>query len=299
MKILFVASQGIGNLIAKLPAMTVLNRFSDLSIFTTSLGAIIFNYFGFVENNVIVRDTIGEFNIDDIISKYDFIFNSAPIHGDFFPISDHEKVLNVRSLWKRYSEMEMNLKVATELVSSSAPFNFGQIPQITKKEKTIGVSIGSTNSDVWVKKRWPNIQWNSLITYLLDKDYDVTVYGTTKDLKDAEGFSFLETNIFKEKRVKTVFNESLEQVFDSIKEQEFFIGTDSGLTKAASALACKTFCLYGPTDTVKNKLYKEIPIIGEASCSPCQYDWDKFSACQNQICFPSVDKVLSTFYANI
>jgi len=128
----------------------------------------------------------------------------------------------------------------------------------------------------WDNKRWPHYVELAKMFNKRKPDYDILLIGDTSDLEEAKLKEWT-SNV----KFDFMGNINLQQLAYLISKSDFYIGNDTGPTHIAAAVGTKTYAIFGPTLTGKNKpLGENVTILNKRlPCSPCQYT-EKFETCE-------------------
>ena len=101
----------------------------------------------------------------------------------------------------------------------------------------------------WRYKQWPRENWIALAHFLAQNGLQVILSGSP-DPKEQHYLNAIQTEMPKD-TLNIAGKVSLAQLATVIKQAQFFIGPDTGITHLAAATGVKTIALFGPSDPVK------------------------------------------------
>ncbi len=129
----------------------------------------------------------------------------------------------------------------------------------TKKIKgfQVGIILGSENNP---SKRWGWERWSKLCSLFLNSIFDlkINLYGTKKDMGDAEKILF---NVNSQRIFNNVGKTTLVELADEFLKCRMIIGCDSGGVHLANSLGVKTVVLFGPTNPILTKPCFNSPLL--------------------------------------
>lgn len=145
-------------------------------------------------------------------------------------------------------------------------------PQRRGKLTRIGVSAGAKYGSA---KRWCQSYFIEVIATLLQKGYEVFLYGGDEEKDGNEKIEQTLSHLvslqhFHNLTGKTTINE----LIDSIASLDLFLTNDSGPMHIASALGIPLVAIFGPTDCKETSPFNtqapQIILNKHLSCSPCK-----------------------------
>lgn len=145
-------------------------------------------------------------------------------------------------------------------------------PQKRGKLTRIGVSAGAKYGSA---KRWCQSYFIEVIATLLQKGYEVFLYGGSEEMegnaKIEEALNALvSTKNFHNLTAKT----SISELIDSIASLDLFLTNDSGPMHIASALSTPLVAIFGSTDCKETSPFNtkapQVILNKHLSCSPCK-----------------------------
>lgn len=143
---------------------------------------------------------------------------------------------------------------------------------LTKKpqQKIVAIAVGAAYGP---SKRWPLIYYINIISYLLERDFQVYLFGTKTELN---AHNIMQQHFTCHGKVYNLHNFinklNLLETVDLLGMADLFIGNDSGLLHLAAALNIAVIGIYGSTSskfapplTKKSKIFDL-----EFDCKPCR-----------------------------
>lgn len=166
----------------------------------------------------------------------------------------------------------LNLLSPLQISVSNPKLSLYAKPDKRGKRVRIGISPGAKYGSA---KRWCEAYFIEVIATLLQKGYEVLLYGgkdeiegNTRIIKALQSISPL-TNLH-----NLTNQTSISELIDSISSLDLFLTNDSGAMHIASSQNIPLIALFGPTDCTEtspfNTQNKQIILNKHLSCSPCK-----------------------------
>ncbi|MCE3046855.1 lipopolysaccharide heptosyltransferase II [Helicobacter kayseriensis] len=144
-------------------------------------------------------------------------------------------------------------------------------PHPKSQKIRIGINAGAKYGSA---KRWCEAYFIEVIAYLLQKDYEVILYGGKDEIQANQRItsaisSLAPTHQLIDLTAKT----SIPTLIDSIASLDLFLTNDSGPMHIASSLGIPLIAIFGPTDYKETSPYNtdspQLILSKHLSCSPC------------------------------
>lgn len=140
------------------------------------------------------------------------------------------------------------------------------------KKIRIGINAGAAYGSA---KRWPETYFIEVISTLLQKDYEVILYGGKDEIRANQRItSALRTLAPLENLLDLTAKTTIQELIASIASLDLFLTNDSGPMHIASSLDIPLIALFGPTDAKETSPYNtqapRILINKHLSCAPCK-----------------------------
>ena len=300
MKIAYLASYGIGNVIMKTPAIQALRELYpddriDLIVEESRL-----SYGG--------RELLSGWNkVDNVIVNrsseiYDLAVVGVPYNGRLRVSA--RSATKPPDNWPGYHEPERWLKNEVEYnvdIIRLLGWN-GCIPPLhveLRQEALDSVSwmkklsrpivifgIGYKHEGEWWRKHWGNAHFAQLTSIMHDNGWTVVLVGGPEDRKNADEIALLSGDVI----VDTVGEFTLSETVAATSMAEMYVGNDTGSAHIAAALGKVVAVLYGITasDIVKNRPWTDRVLTiwkEDLECQPCTAR----DTCQNVRCMTELE----------
>lgn len=145
-------------------------------------------------------------------------------------------------------------------------------PNARSKKIRIGINAGAAYGSA---KRWCEAYFIEVMMSLLQKDYEVILYGGKDEIKANERIvSALKSLAPLQNLIDLTAKTSIQELIDSIASLDLFLTNDSGPMHIASSLNIPIIALFGPTDYKETSPYNtqapRILLSKNLPCSPCK-----------------------------
>jgi len=278
-EVLVIMSWGIGNIINKTPFIRVLKQQQvDVDILVED------QYMDVLKGWPLIRHIyfLSEFRKMKNRPNYSVIFDTVPTGIDISVLNLQKNVVAASNgMLPKMHEIEANLEMLQRegiWDGKNVPDPVMWIPQDVKDrikinagKKIIAVNAGyNKDQDFWKCKNWGYARFAQLINLMKKdprwNDYIFAIMGTGDDAKVMDGLD-------DRKRIMNLINEhTIQETAWFLKHCQFIICNDTGLGHIASAVGVKSYCIFGPTSTVKNHPWNHSTLITrELECRPCQF----------------------------
>lgn len=304
MNLLYVCTEGIGNLILTLPAIELLREAGHEVTVVGKHPAL-----------ELVPDDYKAYTLDElenVNTEFDCVLLSpfAATYKERYGYkapNNNCRVIESDPVDGTRHETELNLDLVSHIEGVEVPklediklpyiptdpMSISNILLNLRDEREEGQEIVvfcNTAAPGWEKKRWGGY---AELAHLLAKkgqlvpDYKLAVLGTSADAEFMPADAFPEDTHF-------IYDLPLRQAAALLDEADYVVGNDCGLTHIASALGTKTIALFGPTSQKKNRplgtfTHQDHNLVyyGNIACLPCQYEaWE--SVCQVNECMQKI-----------
>lgn len=291
MKLLFIITSGIGNVVMMTPMFQAVkelypdSKITLLSSAGRKEGKIVEGS-KFVDKCLYSSSPISPEKFDYMIlsplygNEFNDIINQFPANK-IIPI-DCGKQIN----WKLEHEVEVNMRIARfwgftgdtpeTKIATKKP---SKVTRFARKRMKIGMHTGCENHPDFRNKLWEDHRW-SRVAIELERDYGAQIiwFGAGNDFGFDSPTQINLINAYKDIR-ETAY---------MMKKCDLFISLDSGLMHIANALKIPTVALFGPTLLTKNRPWNEGSEIisnGQAQCKnwPCYFS-PLFKSCKDNVC---------------
>ena len=294
MKLLWIISQGIGNVAETIPAyLNLKNKLGEENIdvrYMPQYGTDSMEKASFYPARVemITPDIVGYY-FKQMKSKkrkmYDYVIKVPYVEdptGSYVP----EVLDNMR---EKDSEVQRNLRICDFFGAEKEMLKehrIGKKYKIEKSEKKeVVLHNGGLTAGTWKKKKYP--QFKELAKRLVAEGYRVMSIGSSDEY--IEG-------------TKNHTGVCIDKTMSILEKADFYIGTDTGTAHLAGLLGIQGLMLFTVTDEKKNwdaDFHKSLkPVfIEDLECRPCQrgYHWVFTRNCEQEPApcqFISVDKII-------
>jgi len=233
-------------------------------------------------------------NIQNI--NYEFVITGVPHDKVIDGLLRNRKVyINTNPMFHKTHEIEANMKILLKLGwnGQNIPHTYIHIsPQdeekINKqfKDKYIGICAGWSGSSQWSIKNWGYKNYAQLTKLLKSyfPEYKILILGTGYDRKVLNYIKFNEMD----RIIDCVDKYSINETAAIIKKCKFIVVNDSGLSHVASAIDTRSYTIFGPTSTAKNKPpHNNIVIKKNLNCVPCQFT-SRWMKCKTIECLRTI-----------
>jgi hypothetical protein len=268
-KILLIIGDGLGNLVAQTPFVAAMARIAESTLVWAprSPDSYLKIFDGMSQLNVISNKFEDAFSDPEAIAAT-WLFgreaSAAPTIGD--PI----RVVGPNPLVANRNEVESCMFLARRFgwvgpmpdpYVSLVPTEFSKRVSIEKK-LTVAISTGRKRGKNWALKEYPAAYYSDALRILRTRlgPMSVVHVGSLDDTP-LEGRGVID--------VRGEY--TLPETAEILKQCDFFLGNDTGLSWLSSAVGTRTFSVFGPTDPVKClPPWKGVAIKQELWCQPCQ-----------------------------
>jgi len=291
-RILVVSSHGIGNQINKSPLIIKLHEIykqARIDLLCAHRVKDVFKGWDLINKIYVYGSGIGS---DLIENKYDLIVNAIPsgLNINVLGLGGHHVVTGATKWLKDIHEIECNLRILEEnqIAVDDIPDTYIPVEKVDfPVGKYVGICAGYMG-DKFSIKNWGYKKFGELAELLKEKykGYTILILGTGKD-----------ANVFKYIKSKSIINcidkYTIQETAYLLTKCDFLVSNDTGLAHVASAVGCKTYTIFGPSNPTKNHPWKNSNVISlDLDCQPCQYT-NKWTTCRKLDCLKiSPDEVM-------
>ena len=182
---------------------------------------------------------------------------------------------------------------------------------LTKKGETRKTEIYKYKTPIsimpasaWPGKQWPEVEFQRLCEYYIQKKQTVVILGTEKDISSRDLYKKLSEK-YPEYVMNATLGYSLAETAYILSKSQFLVSNDTGIAHLAESVGCKVIGIYGPTKPdmgfgLRNN--DSISINSSLWCSPCSKDgsWCFRKGESKYLCIKNVsaDDVISKIRAN-
>ncbi|WP_095271512.1 lipopolysaccharide heptosyltransferase II [Helicobacter sp. 13S00477-4] len=149
------------------------------------------------------------------------------------------------------------------------------LPKSLNKNKIrIGINPGAAFGSA---KRWLKEYFAQIISYFIQKDFEVILFGNQSDLEASKDIIKTTTQLSPQKSLKNITNltgkTNIISLIDTISTLDLFITNDSGPMHIATAIRIPLIAMFGPTNDQETSPWKHpqaIILNKKLQCAPCK-----------------------------
>ncbi|ANV98784.1 lipopolysaccharide heptosyltransferase II [Helicobacter enhydrae] len=176
---------------------------------------------------------------------------------------------------KQLHQVQQYLHLLTALnlsIPEDTPLKLPNFPIPHNTNIRIGINAGAKYGSA---KRWCEEYFIELIAILLNRKYEVFLYGGSEESESNMRITQAIQSLAPTQLFHNLTNQTnISQLIDNIASLDLFVTNDSGPMHIASALGIPLLAIFGPTDATEtspyNSQYPQILLNKHLPCAPCK-----------------------------
>lgn len=295
MNILIIRFSSLGDLVTLEPTFRAIRYFyedSKISFLTTGIGKGLYQDSNYFDEYILHKSVFS--SIQKLKNnKYDIVINlqcNKPSHYINFFLKKDLVVNKSYSFKDKLLGLKVKSKTIREIIEATKSISLNKIDKyfdevqeliklpvrqksllenLTSDKKYIAISTGT--SERWLSKKWGIDNYSSLISKLIENNFQIILVGSALELEDSEIL------LKKYPKIISFVNETdLTELKNLLANVDIFIGNDSGPAHIAAGVGTNTLTIFGSTD-IKHCV-KFMPYRGthqylkptkDIKCHPC------------------------------
>ncbi|MDD3008327.1 MAG: glycosyltransferase family 9 protein [Arcobacter sp.] len=295
MNILIIRFSSLGDLVTLEPTFRAIRYFyedSKISFLTTGIGKGLYQDSNYFDEYILHKSVFS--SIQKLKNnKYDIVINlqcNKPSHYINFFLKKDLVVNKSYSFKDKLLGLKVKSKTIREIIEATKSISLNKIDKyfdevqeliklpvrqksllenLTSDKKYIAISTGT--SERWLSKKWGIDNYSSLISKLIENNFQIILVGSALELEDSEILLKKYPQI-----ISFVNKTDLTELKNLLANVDIFIGNDSGPAHIAAGVGTNTLTIFGSTD-IKHCV-KFMPYTGsheylkpneEIKCHPC------------------------------
>ena len=295
MNILIIRFSSLGDLVTLEPTFRAIRYFyedSKISFLTTGIGKGLYQDSNYFDEYILHKSVFS--SIQKLKNnKYDIVINlqcNKPSHYINFFLKKDLVVNKSYSFKDKLLGLKVKSKTIREIIEATKSISLNRIDKyfdevqeliklpvrqksllenLTSDKKYIAISTGT--SERWLSKKWGIDNYSSLISKLIENNFQIILVGSALELEDSEILLKKYPQI-----ISFVNKTDLTELKNLLANVDIFIGNDSGPAHIAAGVGTNTLTIFGSTD-IKHCV-KFMPYTGsheylkpneEIKCHPC------------------------------
>jgi ADP-heptose:LPS heptosyltransferase len=295
MNILIIRFSSLGDLVTLEPTFRAIRYFyedSKISFLTTGIGKGLYQDSNYFDEYILHKSVFS--SIQKLKNnKYDIVINlqcNKPSHYINFFLKKDLVVNKSYSFKDKLLGLKVKSKTIREIIEATKSISLNRIDKyfdevqeliklpvrqksllenLTSDKKYIAISTGT--SERWLSKKWGIDNYSSLISKLIENNFQIILVGSALELEDSEILLKKYPQI-----ISFVNKTDLTELKNLLANVDIFIGNDSGPTHIAAGVGTNTLTIFGSTD-IKHCV-KFMPYRGthqylkptkDIKCHPC------------------------------
>lgn len=295
MNILIIRFSSLGDLVTLEPTFRAIRYFyedSKISFLTTGIGKGLYQDSNYFDEYILHKSVFS--SIQKLKNnKYDIVINlqcNKPSHYINFFLKKDLVVNKSYSFKDKLLGLKVKSKTIREIIEATKSISLNKIDKyfdevqeliklpvrqksllenLTSDKKYIAISTGT--SERWLSKKWGIDNYSSLISKLIENNFQIILVGSALELEDSEILLKKYPQI-----ISFVNKTDLTELKNLLANVDIFIGNDSGPTHIAAGVGTNTLTIFGSTD-IKHCV-KFMPYRGthqylkptkDIKCHPC------------------------------
>lgn len=295
MNILIIRFSSLGDLVTLEPTFRAIRYFyedSKISFLTTGIGKGLYQDSNYFDEYILHKSVFS--SIQKLKNnKYDIVINlqcNKPSHYINFFLKKDLVVNKSYSFKDKLLGLKVKSKTIREIIEATNSISLNKIDKyfdevqeliklpvrqksllenLTSDKKYIAISTGT--SERWLSKKWGIDNYSSLISKLIENNFQIILVGSALELEDSQILLKKYPQI-----ISFVNKTDLTELKNLLANVDIFIGNDSGPAHIAAGVGTNTLTIFGSTD-IKHCV-KFMPYRGthqylkptkDIKCHPC------------------------------